>query len=362
MDFDTLINQIYEAAFVPNLWSGTIQSICDASGSYGGVFFATSPPYSDWVSSPALAPLFLEFVENGWAERNTRPTTTIARRFAGFVACHELFPLSTIEIDPIKSFLVSKGLGWSGGMVTPAPSGELLVFSFERQYRDGPFTRELLDSLNRLSVHLRRSAVISGRINLERARAGNEVLQAFGLPSAVISRANRILLMNDLFGPYIPEVIQDRLDRVKIIDKGADELFEQALLSIGRGVCLGQSVHSIPIPASSRRKPLILHVVPIRRSAVDIMSGASCLIVLTELKPGCVPDAGLLQYLFGLTPAEARVARAIASGSQIKEVASNHNLSVETIRAQLKSVFAKTGASRQADLIAMVTGALLVRD
>ena len=55
--------------------------------------------------------------------------------------------------------------------------------------------------------------------------------------------------------------------------------------------------------------------------------------------------------LYGLTPSEARVACAVASGESLESYASAHGISVSTVRWTMKQLLAKTGARRQADLV-----------
>jgi|TARA_Y100000991_G_scaffold204253_1_gene179627 DNA-binding CsgD family transcriptional regulator len=65
-------------------------------------------------------------------------------------------------------------------------------------------------------------------------------------------------------------------------------------------------------------------------------------------------DEQQVAELFDLTSAEARVAAAIAEGSDLKSLADRLSLSVETVRGQLKSVFRKTGTRRQNELAARI--------
>jgi DNA-binding CsgD family transcriptional regulator len=60
--------------------------------------------------------------------------------------------------------------------------------------------------------------------------------------------------------------------------------------------------------------------------------------------------------LFDLTPAEARVARSIASGKTIESIATDGGVSRETVRSHVRSVLAKTGCDRQAEIVALLTG------
>ncbi|VAW99138.1 hypothetical protein MNBD_GAMMA22-1441 [hydrothermal vent metagenome] len=61
-----------------------------------------------------------------------------------------------------------------------------------------------------------------------------------------------------------------------------------------------------------------------------------------------------LQTVFNLTPAEAKLAALLASGNSLSQVADLSNISKNTAKVQLKSIFLKMNISRQADLIKKV--------
>jgi DNA-binding CsgD family transcriptional regulator/PAS domain-containing protein len=61
-----------------------------------------------------------------------------------------------------------------------------------------------------------------------------------------------------------------------------------------------------------------------------------------------------LVSVYSLTPSEAQVAISLANGHSIDQIATNSNHSAHTIRSQLKSVFRKTGVSRQSELIKLL--------
>jgi len=58
--------------------------------------------------------------------------------------------------------------------------------------------------------------------------------------------------------------------------------------------------------------------------------------------------------LYELTRAEARLAAALANGQSLDDVAERFDVSLHTVRSQLKACFRKTGASRQAELVKLV--------
>jgi len=61
-----------------------------------------------------------------------------------------------------------------------------------------------------------------------------------------------------------------------------------------------------------------------------------------------------LREIYGLTWAEAEVLAGLVNGLSVKKIAQARHVSVNTARAQLKSVMSKTGTNRQVDLIRLV--------
>jgi DNA-binding CsgD family transcriptional regulator len=58
-----------------------------------------------------------------------------------------------------------------------------------------------------------------------------------------------------------------------------------------------------------------------------------------------------LAAAFRLSPAETRLWAALTAGRRLIDVAEESGVSVNTVRVQLRALFAKTGMHRQADLL-----------
>jgi DNA-binding CsgD family transcriptional regulator len=100
---------------------------------------------------------------------------------------------------------------------------------------------------------------------------------------------------------------------------------------------------------------MVAHVIPIRLSARDIFVRCAAALVLTPVTAPQAPPVELVQSLFDLTPAEARVARGLASGKTVEALATDGGISPNTIRTYLRGVLEKTGCHRQADIVALLT-------
>lgn len=86
-----------------------------------------------------------------------------------------------------------------------------------------------------------------------------------------------------------------------------------------------------------------------------IAATATVVVVQLEEAPAeRLPGAELLRELFGLTAAEARVARMVAEGRRLLEIAETLRVSVHTVRLHCKHVLSKTGSTNQAGLVRLM--------
>jgi DNA-binding CsgD family transcriptional regulator len=87
------------------------------------------------------------------------------------------------------------------------------------------------------------------------------------------------------------------------------------------------------------------------RSRTRAADGYSCLVSIEPVAPLQTPQANLLESVFGLSPAQARVAGGLLRGTTIREVALQLHVSVNTCKTHVKAIYAKTGCRSHADLV-----------
>jgi hypothetical protein len=132
-----------------------------------------------------------------------------------------------------------------------------------------------------------------------------------GLPATVLGAFGEVLAANQLFVALVPGTVQELRCRPKLTDPAADRLVEEALASL-RSSSRGSALRSIPIRRNGDRPPAIVHLIALPEAAGDAFIGASAILIITTVQPRPAPSPQLLQRLFGLSPAEARVASGIA--------------------------------------------------
>lgn len=352
---EDLVDRIYEAAVVPELWPDVLADLTKVGdGAYANLFVLKDGNLRS-VGTPEADTVIADYIALARPELNTRITRVLRQPpRTGFWTDFEIFSEDEISREPFyRDFLHPRGYGWVAATLATVPTGELLSVSVERHHHRGHYERPAVDRLDLLSSHLSRAGMLAARLGLERAHAMADAMNAIGLPAAVLRFNGRPLAMNALFEKLLPDVVHDRRERLALLAAGADTLFADALASLRRGA-RNEAVWSIPLAAGEQRPPMIVHIVPILGAAQDIFAQAASIVVVTPVEPAQVPQAEVLQGLFDLTPAESRVARGIGEGRTVEDLAGALALSRETVRSQLKVVLAKAGLSRQAELVSLL--------
>ena len=209
----------------------------------------------------------------------------------------------------------------------------------------------MLDSLR---PHLLRSALVSSRLQLERARAASEALSLIGLPALVFDERGVVMAANSLIETLTDYVRWRARDRVCLSDLTADEQFRHSVETIG--IDTAPSIRSLVIRDDDANPAFIGHIIPIRRQARDLFTLSAGVLVLTPVTLPSAPPAELIQSLFDLSPAEARVARELAAGNTVDEIAGAAAVSPYTVRAQVRAILEKTGLHRQVEVVALLGG------
>ncbi|MBN9361698.1 MULTISPECIES: hypothetical protein [unclassified Devosia] len=356
MEDDDLIDRIYEAGAIPDLWPDVLEELARVGKVSGGLLFAVREQAVHWTASGSLHEMSKGYFEAGYPGRDDRTARLLAYDHQGFVTDLDVFTREEWEADPIRrEFFVPRGYGWGVATGIKVPTGDLLIFHGERRLEDGPVERAEVERLDRLRPHLARAALMSARIAFERAEGTVSALEMVGIPAAVLGPRGAAIASNGLLESLTPAVVQSRPQRLGFANDGADQMLVAALEAAEAGLHQGPA-RSIPIPASEGTVPLVAHLLPIRASAREVFTGAAAVLLLTPVTPRELPDIAVIQGLFDLTPAETRIARALGGGMTIGQIAATTGASAATVRNQVQAVFGKTGMHRQAELVGLLQG------
>jgi DNA-binding CsgD family transcriptional regulator len=97
------------------------------------------------------------------------------------------------------------------------------------------------------------------------------------------------------------------------------------------------------------KRPLAFNTVSLRTDSINYT-----MIVLVDLNTIPEPNTSTIQKMFGLTPAEAKIALQISRGHSPTGIAEANGVTISTVRSQLAAVFAKTQTQRQVELVTLL--------
>lgn len=347
-----LVERIYEAAALPNLWPAVLQDIADKAGAVGATMVSQDQRQVAITASPRIEPIVNEYIAEGWAADPEYAAPLLADKYPGFRAETHYRTIEEIERLPVHAeFLAPRGLIAGVGTVLQGARDDMLHMALEGM-ASHKAAEAAIPWLDRLRGPLARAMSLTAR--LRDAKAANAVvaLELVGVGAAVISGDGRLRSINDRFAERLGERLRDRRGYPLFVENFVQRQVAAALA----GSDGDNGVQSIAITAHDGAPACAIHLLPLKAGARDVFGWDGVLLMLAEANNSFVPNADLLRLLFDLTPAEARLTRLLLEGSTLVVAAHTCGIAEATARSQLKAVFVKTGVARQTDLIRLLGG------
>ncbi|CAM3832289.1 helix-turn-helix transcriptional regulator [Litorimonas haliclonae] len=355
---DDLIDRIYEASFIPENWPGILDDLAGMTEAKGGLLFSARDKVLSWTTSDNLEDVFHTYVKDGWFARCDRRVCIMGKAHDSFLIENDYWSPEEFEANPIyQNFFRPRGLGCSAGTGLLLPTGDRIVFSVERTLDRGPMEKPFVERLNELRPHLARSALIAARLGLKSATGASEALTKLGLPTILLDADGAAVEMSNISEDVAAHLVIGAQNKVGLKDKQANDLFSKSLQTLH--LHSDTNVNSFPLRAGDTQAAMVAHILPISRSAHDMFAKSYAILVLTPVAKKSVPPVELVRSLFDLTASEARVARKLAAGKSVEEIAEDGGVALSTVRTQLRQVMEKTGCSRQAEVVALLANLAL---
>jgi len=271
----------------------------------------------------------------------------------------ELLPINILHQGPLYEQVggAGAGLNFALGAVLENTPAYFCNMAFVRANAD--FTLEEKELLRRLVPHLRNALQIWRRVELGDA-GRREALRSFDRarqPLVVLDRSGYAIYTNDAarelvgqadglalkFGRFLfgNVTIQGEFERV----------LRRALQSIGKDIPAQPQV--VRVPRRGPGSPYAVSVLPLTSNAdrAVLPDGAGCLVLIYDLERPAELAVDRLAWLYRLTPAEARVAAAVYRVGSVDATAAELNLTRNTVRSHLKSLYAKFGVASLGQLM-----------
>lgn len=226
--------------------------------------------------------------------------------------------------------------------------------------KHGETTKRELEIMGLLAPHIRRALAIHETLDFKDCRL-------FDLRNTLDLAPNPILLLDDrgtlaeanraaerfLSEQQVIRIVQGLL---RFDDAEVGSRVDAALIAAARGQ--NSSGATIALRTSDSRA-FAMEVLPLTSPIRQKSAGRAVLALFIQEIGAIEPLPGeVLVKLYGLTPAETRLLVLLAQNMTLREAAATLGVSEATVKTHLQHLFAKTGTSRQAEVIKLAMSAL----
>ena len=250
---------------------------------------------------------------------------------------------------------------YSMATILARDGNQVLQFSrTQRNKRAGEFSEEQARLMSILSPHVTRAVLVHRKISsvtvekewalsaLDQLRMSVILTNSSGTPMFINRAAEQMLTrgdgINTHHGRFILSNPAETARLYKLIDDAATgapgkNRGGDLRIALHGGDFLHCSVIPIPLEFTARWN-------------ISLASG--CVAVFISRPSGLQLSPKRLTELYGLTPAEGRLASRLAALRNMEQAADDLGISINTARTQIKSVFGKTGTRSQSELIMLL--------
>ncbi|MGE0314720.1 MAG: helix-turn-helix transcriptional regulator [Lautropia sp.] len=293
----------------------------------------------------------------------------------GWLHAQQALGDARLERDPYyRDFMAGYGARWMcATRVLEDPVHDTFI-GVTRDSASPPFAPGELAALEVLRNHIRNALRFEREVVELQRRPADYRAMISAMPHAValIEPTGQVEFGNRAWRRLVSvgDPIRAIGPRMRFTDDADQACFGRALLrlfpaspEVGErpGAVFDRVVWRIGERGSPREHLVIALSLAASRSGEVFGASDKMLLIVHPLRALPVVDPFLLAHAFDLTAAEAQVAVAMVEGARPEDIARRRNVAVQTVRTQLRAVYAKLDVSHQADLV-RVLAALPILD
>ncbi len=299
-------------------------------------------------------------------QSNPRLAPTLALGAGEWFHDHEHFDDGFVAGSAFyQDFLIPHGGRYGSATKIVDDADRLVFFAALRSTRQQPFDADARRELDRIRIHLEAALANQTFVQGERVKSqvGALILDQFDRPMLLIDAERSVRYANRAARKALEcsDYLVERSGALRCRDASGDQALSSALYELRLTEGLH---HTTPAPnrrfvrttARSDGTPIGIYLSALRPELTMASFGPDpqALVFFHDVRTTPGLDAFVVAETFGLTPAEAGVAVALASGHTVERIAAMRAVSVPTVRTQLNSAYAKTNTRRQAELVRLV--------
>lgn len=253
------------------------------------------------------------------------------------------------------------GIFHVAGIDVTLPEFSRASFRLTRRADQPGFSGAEKQLLQTLVPHLKRALAIHARfsrIETERSLYDRAMTQ-LSLGTIILDENRQVIRLNRVAEKMLAQKDGFRVAEGLIhLDRSADNIRLRNLLNsviVAQRGNQTQVAQAIAIPRSHGRAPLTMVIRPVMQAEwSDRQHAPAVALFISDPELPLHASIDTLAQLFGLTPAESRLALQLINGVSLEEASTALGISRNTARAHLRSIFTKTGVTQQTMLVSLI--------
>ncbi len=364
--FEDIVDKIYAAVDERAMWNDVAGDIAQSAGAVSCSLQLRSGATAKIIGAAGYKEFDAALYEQQYARQDLRAQVLMGLPSDEVHLLHHYMPQDRfVRSSYYNEFFrrVTEGYWSAASWITlDRGAGLGLGIGIHRSRKANPEDTAQVEVLSSLSVHLRRAGRLHMKLNDVKMRVSqlSDALDHIRQPAILATSEGRLVLANEAAGRLLdPGRVLGLDSNGKIVTcsaKATRQLWEaiEAAARPAHQADAGQPCDII-VNGDDQTPLISLNVLPLQRresAARADLEGGSIMILAQEFEPALV-SVETLRSAFGLSPAEARLVRLLATGASLRQAAAAVGVSYSTVMSQIKSCFQKTGTHRQAELVAL---------
>lgn len=289
------------------------------------------------------------YYDEGWWRIDVLTQAVQARKVTGFRLEQSIVPEEVRRrAEIVHDFRRKLDMHWCAGWgfeFEDAHWGFAALRGTPFDASDGPIFAQIAPAITR-------AAMFAARLNLARAKGMADGLEAANYAAVVLDHCGRSILATSRAEALFDSMFGLRGGALWSADATANAGLAAIAACAREGG--GAPAPAVAAPRAPGRRPVLVLPLRVRGAGADGLPGARLVLSLIDLDARPRPLPALLCEIYGLTPAEARVASRLCAGLEPEAIAEEMSVRASTVRQHLKAALAKTETHRQAELVALL--------
>lgn len=258
-----------------------------------------------------------------------------------------------------NEFLRPQDIYCSMMMGLSADGVETSTLNMNRSHSKGDFGEQEIETAYRFHSHWRRAFRLAGRLHSAGTIPADlaAMLDHGGRAMLLVESGGRVRYANTLAERMLGGRAGLGIEAGRLLASHppAARQLEALIGQATRADGFARRGGSMLVPNADASGWLAVSVDPVPDQPTDIFrSTRAAILCVTDPQARANVSESRMQQMFGLTPAEARVARALMEGASPREAADKLGVRYQTARNQIQALMQKTGTSRQVELVLLL--------